>query len=232
MKFDRSRALGAYAGILTLGIAWAVLSAAAQPSPTFDTIDVRRINVRENDGTLRMVIAGSDNIGGIIVGGREYPHPNRTQAGMIFYNDEGAENGGLVFDGRMLNGQPTNSGHLSFDRWHQDQTLFLQSREEGARRRAGIFVQDRPDRPLDFALVERIRAMPDGPEKDAAYQAAGFDESMQRAFLGRDFDNSSKLVLRDGAGRPRLRLSVSQEGAAAIEFLDENGRVIRTQAAQ
>ncbi|WCT73832.1 hypothetical protein PQ455_00955 [Sphingomonas naphthae] len=231
MTLDRSAALGAYAGIVTLGLAWALLGGAG-PAPTrFDTIDVKRINVREDDGTLRMVIAGRDHIGGLVIDGKEYPHPNRQEAGMIFYNDEGTENGGLVFDGRKVDGKPTNSGHLSFDRWHQDQTLYVQSLEDGPRRRAGLFVQDRPDGPADFTASDRLRAMPEGPAKTAALKAAGYDGSMARAFLGRDYDDASKLVLRDGAGRPRLRLSVAKDGAAAIEFLDETGKVVRTRTA-
>jgi hypothetical protein len=232
MELDRSKAVGAYAGVVTLGLAWLALAGVAAPPQRFGTIDVQRINVRENDGTLRLVIAGRDHIGGIRIADKEYPHPNRTEAGMIFYNDEGTENGGLVFDGRLKDGRPTNSGQLSFDRWHQDQTLYVQSLEDGPRRRAGLFVQDRVDKPMDFAAIERIRAMPEGPARAAATTAAGLDKGMQRAFLGRDYDNASKLVLRDGKGRPRLQLSVDDAGEASIAFLDESGRVVRSQSAR
>ena len=228
MKVNTSHAVGAYAGIVTLGLAALVLGAATRPPQRFDTIDVKRINVREDDGRLRMIISGSDNIAGIIVGGKEYPHPDRTQAGMIFFNDEGSENGGLVFDGRLVNGKPTNGGQLSFDRWHQDQTLYIRSIEDGPKRAAGIYVHDRDDKPMDFAAGQRLHAMPDGPAKTAALKAAGFDQSMLRAFLGRDYDDESKLVLRDGAGRARLKLSVSKDGAASITFMDAAGQPVRT----
>lgn len=234
MKIDPSKAIGAYAAVATGAALWFALAGAqAVEAPTkLGVLDVERINIRERDGTLRMVIAGKDRIGGLVIGDTEYPHPNRTQAGMIFYNDEGTENGGLVFDGAFRDGKPTNSGHLSFDRWRQDQTLYFQSLEEGERRRAGVFVQDRPDQPLDLRDIDRIRALPDGDAKDRAYQAAGFDDRLQRAFLGRDFDDASKLVLRDGQGRPRLRLTVESSGVAAIQFLDASGRVTRTVASE
>jgi hypothetical protein len=230
MKRSWSLILGAYAGVVTVGMAWFAFSAARAPATSFETIDVKRINVREDDGTLRMAIAGSDHIGGLIIGGKEFPHPDRTQAGMVFYNDEGSENGGLVFDGKKVDGKATNSGHLSFDRWHQDQTLYFQSVEDGARRRAGLFVVDRPDQPMDLAAAEKLGAMPDGPAKEAAATAAGFG-AMPRVFLGRDYDDASKLMLRDGMGRTRLRLTVTKDGAASIEFLDENGKVVRTETA-
>jgi hypothetical protein len=227
MKIDASKALGAYAAATTCALAWMALVGANAPAK-FQEIDVERINVREPDGTLRMVIANRVRTPGVIVEGKEHKHLSRTQAGMLFYNDEGTENGGLMFEGGMKDGKPTNVGHLSFDRWRQDQTLFLQSVEDGPRKRAGIVVQDRPDVPMDMAGISRAMAMSEGAERDAAFRAAGVEQST-RAFLGRDFDDSSQLALRDGAGRKRLVLRVDKDGAATIQFLDASGKVVRTE---
>jgi hypothetical protein len=72
----------------------------------FDEMDVHRINVREPDGTLRMVISNHARLPGVIVRGKENPPVDRPYAGVLFYNDEGAENGGLVFGGhRNANGE-------------------------------------------------------------------------------------------------------------------------------
>lgn len=225
--FDRSRALGAYAGVVTVALVWVLAGGATGRDAKFGTIDVERINVREPDGTLRMTVAGAARMPGIIVAGRERPHPNRPEAGMIFFNNEGTENGGLVFDGALVNGKPTNGGSLTFDRWQQDQTLQLISTEDGAQRRSGLIVTDRPDRSMDWDRLDQIRRMPAGPAKDAAYaeQAKGV---AQRAWLGRQTDGSSQLVLRDGAGKPRLRLSVAADGTSSIAFLDAAGKVMRT----
>jgi hypothetical protein len=65
----------------------------------FDELTVHRINVVEPDGTLRMVISNSDRLPGVIVKGKEEPKSDRPQAGMLFYNNEGSEDGGLVFGG-------------------------------------------------------------------------------------------------------------------------------------
>lgn len=226
-RIDASRALGAYAAVMTAVAGWAILSGVTAGPRQFDTIDVKRINVRENDGTLRMIVAGRDNIGGLIVEDREYPHPNRSEAGMIFFNDEGTENGGLVFDGGLKDGKPTNAGSLTFDRWRQDQTVQLRSLEDGLERSAGLVVNDRPDKPMAFDRMATIRAMPDGPDKRAAMEQAGFGKA-ERAYLGSRADRSSELSLRDAAGRPRLMLRVEGDGAASIRFLDEAGKVVRT----
>ena len=47
-----------YTTVLSVGVVAALLmGAAANRNANFDTIDVKRINVREPDGTLRMVIS-------------------------------------------------------------------------------------------------------------------------------------------------------------------------------
>jgi hypothetical protein len=227
MRIDPSRAIGGYAAVMTLATAWLALAAVAPTTAKFDTIDVQRINVREPDGTLRLAISNHALIPGLIYGGKEYPHPNRTEAGMIFYNDQGDENGGLVFDGGMKDGKPTNGGSLTFDRWHQDQTLQLVSTEDGRDRRVGLVVNDRPDAPMDIAAGLRVRSMTPGPERDALIAKAGLT-SARRAWLGRSQDGSVALILSDPAGRPRLTLGVGKDGFPSVELRDAAGKVTRT----
>jgi len=63
---------------------------ASNRNASFDIIDVKRINVREPDGTLRMAISSKALFPDAIVAGQEHLHP-RPMAGMLFYNDEGTE---------------------------------------------------------------------------------------------------------------------------------------------
>src|SRR3954467_1116234 len=95
----RERCSLIYAGAATAVLGLLLLGGAASPRrPTFDEITVQRVNVVEPDGTLRMVLSDHTRLPGIIVHGKERPFP-RPQAGMLFYNDEGSENGGLIFGG-------------------------------------------------------------------------------------------------------------------------------------
>jgi hypothetical protein len=91
------RLLMIYSGVLTLVFAGTVLMGATSNArhATFDEITVHRINVVEPDGTLRMVISDRARFPGAIFHGKEYKHP-RPAAGMLFFNDEGTEDGGLV----------------------------------------------------------------------------------------------------------------------------------------
>ncbi|HEX4936835.1 MAG TPA: hypothetical protein VFV33_26820, partial [Gemmatimonadaceae bacterium] len=101
-----------------------VLSVAAfrQPQPPvqerarFGEIDVERINVVEPDGKLRMVIANRPRSIGPIYKGKPFGYAGGNRPGIIFFNDEGTENGGLTFTGRRdANGRYQASTGMSFD---------------------------------------------------------------------------------------------------------------------
>jgi hypothetical protein len=128
-----------------------------------------------------------------------------------------------------VNGKTTSTGHLSFDQYEQDQVLQITQHEEDGKRFAALVVTDRPDQPIDFDALAKVTAMPDGPAKDGAMEDLG--ESMRattRMQIGKWKDRSSALWLHDAAGRPRMVLQVTAEGAASIQFLDENMKVVRT----
>ena len=91
-----------------------------------------------------MVISNHARLPGVIVKGKEQPRVDRPQAGMIFYNDEGSENGGLIFGGRKKeNGQIVDSGgSLSFDKYGGNQIVQLADVDDSTDRFAGLAVSD------------------------------------------------------------------------------------------
>jgi hypothetical protein len=224
MGFNFSQAAGSFAGVVAIGMALLVSGAADKP---LAVIDAGRINIREPDGTLRMVISSAAQAPGIIIKGHEQPHPFRDSAGMIFFNSEGTENGGLIFDGRQTaSGERQSSGSLTFDRYEQDQVVQIMGSEEGSVRSAGLVVNDQPEAVMDFAALDRARALKGDAQRRAFVKAnAG---GTQRAFVGRAEDGDSELVLRDAAGAKRLVLRVTPEGVAEVEFLNASGQVVRT----
>src|SRR3546814_9657902 len=87
---NANRLLMLYSGVLTAVFALAVAtSAGADTRPgkaVFDEIDVKRINVREDDGTIRMIVSNTSRAPGIIMHGKERPHPSGNRgAGIIVY---------------------------------------------------------------------------------------------------------------------------------------------------
>ena len=65
----------------------------------FTEIDVERINSVEPDGKLRMVVSNRARSIGPIYKGKPFGYPGGTRPGIIFFNDEESENGGLSFSG-------------------------------------------------------------------------------------------------------------------------------------
>jgi hypothetical protein len=135
-----------YSSIVSTLVLTALLMGAKPEAKHFDEISVHRLNVTEPDGTLRMVISNKDRLPPVIIKGKERPEMGepRPQAGMIFYNDEGTENGGLIFSGRKNEkGQIVDSGgSLSFDRYGDGQTVQLAGVDDGENHFAGLGIND------------------------------------------------------------------------------------------
>jgi hypothetical protein len=232
MKFMSSRRfLAIYSGILTAIFALTILGGFAGPTkkPTFDEIYVQRINIVEPDGTLRMVLSDKSKAPGLIIKGKEYPHEDRKTAGVLFFNDEGTETGGLIFGGmKDENGKVESWGHLSFDQYEQDQVFSIDAGEENGHRRSGIAIWDRGDYPVKDILEAslRIQKLPEA-QQEAEWNkfAASHPGDTQRAYLGRVGDHSVGLRLMDENGHDRVRLRVNPDGSPVMQFLDAGGKV-------
>ncbi|GHF93187.1 hypothetical protein GCM10017783_01370 [Deinococcus piscis] len=225
---NNQRYLTLYSAAVTalLGVMLFTSGGAAGPrQQQLEVLDVQRINIREPDGTLRAVLSGRATLPGAIIRGKEYPHP-REQAGMLFYNDEGTESGGLVFDGAKGN----SAGSLTFDAYEQDQILQLVGMTQGSRSAAGLMVNDRPQRSIVQDLEEQaqLKALPE-PERTRllSERASSGYYGQQRMFIGKTNDKAT-IVLADKSGTPRLQLAVSAAGQASIDFLDEQGAVVKS----
>ena len=229
------RFLKRYAAVTT--VMMIVLSLAAfthlPQKAKFTEIDAERINIVEPNGMYRMVISNRPRSIGPIYKGKPFGYKGGTRPGIIFFNDEGTENGGLTFEGsRGADGRYTASTHMSFDQFNSDQVLNLDYRDNNGRRLIGFSVNDRADFDIyDFVKArDSIMAIKDTVARAAALaQLAaprnGVPLSAQRLFIGRDPAQSAIVNLSDRNGKPRLRLLVDSTGAPRIEFLDPSGRV-------
>jgi hypothetical protein len=234
------RWLKLYALGSTAAFAMLALAAFRQPriagKTKFDEIDVERINVVEKDGKLRLVISNRDRSPGPIAYGKPFGYPGGSRPGMIFFNDEGSENGGLTFTGKQdADGKYTSSVHMSFDQYNEDQVVVLNYTDENGVQRKGLQILDRANVPiLDLVKQqEALQKMPAGPAKDSATKKfmeprPGEPLAAQRVFVGRDRSKSALVLLSDKMGHPRLRMSVDSLGKASLDFLDADGKVTRS----
>jgi len=190
------RVLIIYSTIASTALLVTVLAGAApRRTATFDELKVHRIDVVEPDGTLRLVISDASELPGVIVKGKERPPADRPQAGLLFYNDEGSETGGLIFAGhKNSQGQVIDCcGSLSLDRYGANQLVQLAGVDDSTDQFAGLAVSD----------------------------------AKRRVWVGRTGDGVAAIVLRDGAGRKRVAIEAPASGNPAMEFFDDQGRLVQ-----
>jgi hypothetical protein len=143
----------------------------------------------------------------LIVRDKELPHQSRrAEAGMIFLNDEGTENGGLIFDGAKTAGRTHSTGHLSFDQYEQDQVVNLEQVEDSGNRYARLGISDRPDASLDFVGISHLESMPEGSAKEAEMKrrAAAGEFGQPRLFVGKQrmTQSWSRAMQKDANASP------------------------------
>lgn len=195
----------------------ALTAAAPRDTPArFKTIEVERINLREPDGRLRLVISNQARFPGAFHKNRDIPHPGRDAfAGMLFMNDEGTENGGLIWNGKKGPDGVSAGASLTFDRYEQDQTMQLLQVDEQGRDMAAMIISDRPDQPIDYAHFGK-------PPAKGEYVGA------TRLFVGKTRDRNSVVMMQDKDGKPRLMMKVTPDGEATIDFLNAEGQVVKS----
>jgi len=229
------------AGAITMAAALAAivtLTGAKGPArhETFDEITVGRINIVEPDGTKRIILSNKAQFPGAFMQGKESARPDRrTVAGMLFINEEGTENGGLIQKGSIgADGKISSGLSLSFDRFRRDQVLQLVNDDSATHQRTGIRINDMPSFQVtsmdDFKRFgEEARKLPEAEQR--TYWKKLSDEgrlSAPRIWLGNTQDKSSTLQLKDAQGRTRMLLMVAADGKAEIQMLDEQGKVSKS----
>jgi hypothetical protein len=199
----------------------------------FDQLTVHRINIVEPDGTPRLVISDKAEFPGGFFKGKEFARPDRSSAGMLFMDDEGTENGGMLFGGyKSADGKLHSYGHLSFDGYEQDQSMSLDSYQDGDERATSYQINDNVGdalfTPEFLDAMKAVRAMPDGPARQKAmadFKAKYTYSLPPRASLAREPDKSAVLRLRDPQGHSRILLRVAADGTPTMQFLDASGKV-------
>ncbi|MRW91331.1 hypothetical protein GJ699_15170 [Duganella sp. FT80W] len=214
-----------------------LLTGAREPrNAQFDEITVGRINIVEPDGSKRLVISNRAQFPGDFMQGKEGERPDRRSfAGMIFVNEEGTENGGLIQKGSIGPDGKISSGlSLTFDRFRQDQALQLLNTDSNDWQQTAIKINDVPYFELT-SLADQQRFGQEARQLPAAERQAYWQKlndagrlGANRIWLGNTRDKGSALQLKDAQGRTRMMLLVSASGAAEIQMLDEAGKVIRT----
>ena len=220
-----------YAGLLTVALA-VVMYYVFFPSPTkhLKTLTVERINVVEKNGDLKLVISNSKRQHPGAVNGKKFPKRKRP-AGLIFFNSQGDECGGLIYDGN-----DNNAGMvLSVDKYRDDQVMQLRYVENTKKhlRTYGLQFWDFPKEdsfePRNKAM-EALKKLKDPKARSEAFAKIKASRLLpeNRMFVGKKMNKDVGLFINDSDGHPRIKIYIDKDNQPRIELLDEKGKTVRT----
>lgn len=215
-----------FAGVTLLG---AVHEAAH--NTTFDTITVHRINVVDREGRRAMIITDHDDFPPPIVNGKVFSRSGGNDSnGIVFYNQRGDEQGALTWTGqRNANGTFESSNELSFDTVNTDQLIHVEDGNVNGKTFSEVVGWNQADynRPDWESLIRQAEALRSNPTALKAFIAAHpWLVSKTRFLFGYGIDNTSQVMLADGSGHPRIKMFVTADGQAELQFLDADGNVV------
>jgi hypothetical protein len=202
-------------------------------------LTAERIDIVEPDRNLAIALSNSKTsaklrFDGQILNGSS----NRNIPNIIFFDGKGDEVGGLGFANFVENDEGFKAiRHLAFDGYRQDEVITLSHFVRQGSSRKGLYIYDRSEIPIMDALKEAGVRAEDTPEilgeKLNQFKEENLDRyqeiwsNSRRVAVQTNEENEAQLILADSKGNIRLQLLVKPDGKAFIEFLDENGMVVK-----
>lgn len=206
----------------------------------FSEIDVERINIIENDGTVKMIITNVDKFpnGTTKINGRNTNETRKKRSGMLFFNEDGIECGGFIYDGEKKENGHSSGLSLTYDQYNGDQVMQLlnQDYQEGDKRfvSSSLVFNDRPSKETQERNAEISKELAalrkEDPklmqQKYKEYEAQGLIGGAPRVMLGKTRSQNNGLFLFDDKGMPKAMFYVDKNNTAKLDFYDDKGEVI------
>lgn len=204
----------------------------------FGAIDVERINIIEKDGTVKMIITNQEKFptGNELVNNRFTNKTREKRPGILFFNEEGIEAGGLIYNGKKNENGHSAGMSLTFDRYDGDQVMQMLTTDrivKGKRiTNSGLAFNEYGNDTLTQSgfsdLLDSLRSIKD-PAKRSLLQKEMKEKGMfgqPRIYLGRTGDANNGLYLFDNNGMPRAMFYIDKNNQAKLEFYDDKGKVV------
>ncbi len=224
----------AYAIISTLFISFLALSSFSQKAKVekFDEILVKKITVVGEDNLPRMVLSNETRQHSGRMNGKEWPKRERP-SGIIFFNNQGDECGGLVYQTKDKDGKIISGMSFTMDNYKDDQVLQILNDEYYANGKSyierGISINQYPDGTnIDIRnqKLEELKNIKDEKEREQKISELMQREgSVNRLFIGKTKGNSSGLFLAGPDGKPKMMIYVDENGNPKIQTFNEKGEV-------
>ena len=221
-----------YAGFSSLLLLLLIMSSFLEGTKVtnFEEIDVERINIREKNGDLKMVISNKERQHPGISNGKIIERDHPRPPGIIFFNHVGDEMGGLVYG---ENGPNSHFGSFTWDKFGGDQTIgFRHLESENGSYASGISMWQQPKigGELMMEKLDSVNKIEDDTQRKQAIRAlreAGM-LTTHRLFVGKSRNDAAMLGILDHKGQTRLAVMVDTDGTPKILFFDENGEISRS----
>lgn len=202
-------------------------------------LTVERINIVNEDGTTVMAISNKQRIAAPRMNGKEYPVDmieRQHFAGIIFFNDNGDEVGGLIYNsGELQDGRKFGSGHISFDRYNDNQVINLEYKENiHGLVKSGITIYDRKGngsfgKNLDLIHEYRYDSISDERKEEIINEIDVLKETGQlgneRLFIGSE-NEIPQLTMKDIFGIERIKLFIDSTNVGKLHFYNGNGDLV------
>ncbi|SHI84757.1 hypothetical protein [Pseudozobellia thermophila] len=222
-----------YSITLTAILLALVLTSFTQKNTTgkFDEITVERINVVEPNGDLKMVISNQNRQHAGMFDGKVLFEGRKRPAGIVFFNEEQDEVGGLMYQGNKEGG---SSWILSVDQYKTDQVMQMRYlRNTDGESRYGIQFWDKDEDYTMPVIAQKIDSLTkEGKGMGEAIEIIknakeGNPITAERMFIGKTSDKQAGLFIQDQKGTDRLRIYVDSTDQPRIEVLDNKGEVVK-----
>jgi len=165
---------------------------------SFDEITVKRINIIDEKGVNRLVIANQERMPLPVINGKTYKSAV-SPAGMIFYDSNGDECGGIVLSDLGKSALKA----VAFDYRNADAVgLLAQDDHEGKNFKAGMIINDKDISGMPGNSIGRIQLMTN--------------------------NGTAGLIINGPDEKPRIIITVDSLGKPVIQILDAKGKAIKS----
>jgi hypothetical protein len=207
------------------------------PQQRFRIINAERINIKEKNGILKAALSNS---AGFNEGQRAGQGTVRL-SGLMFYNEEGQETGGLVYLGKAIPGGQDADVTLTFDQYNQDQNVYLHHVEHkdssGSSIEDGLAINSRPDWKgikEEYSIYNEMDKLSPGEKEVLRLKSLQEGKiSTRRAFYGVrrgtinqvSYDDAG-LFLKNKWGNDAIKIYVDKDNKPHFEIYDSLGKSI------
>ena len=233
--------LRTFATATVIGMLYLTTTAFNETGKTkFTEIDVERINIVEQNGTVKMVITnvGKFPSGKEKINGRLTNEERKKRSGMLFFNEDGIECGGLIYDGQKNANGHSSGLSLTYDQYDGDQVMQLITEDQGEGDKrfvsSALVFNDRPSKESQSKTASLMKELDELGKKDPKaaeakyrqYEAQGLLGGGPRVMLGKSRSENNGLFLFDNKGMPKAMFYVDKDNNAKLDFFDDKGNTV------